>query len=141
MLKLASIGAVAAMTLAAAACSKPAEPAAPPAPPAEPTAPVSSASPALPPADVSEPAAASAASTLPSDLQAAADNFEMCEHWAGEEPYDPERRKQIEDGVDDSCGPLKAALPALDAKYGADERYKAMLTAWHEIADSYTPKG
>jgi hypothetical protein len=138
MMKLTSLRTAAVVAVILTACSRPAEPASASTSAASTTPAAVSRS--LPPADVSEPGAASAASILPADLQAAADNFEMCEHWAGEEPYDDDRRRQIEDGVDDSCGPLKAALPALDAKYGADEKYQAMLAAWHETVDSYTAK-
>ncbi len=120
--------AVAAAALTLAACSKPAsepatptEPAAAPAPAAEPAAPAA--------------ATPAAAPALPADMQAAAANFEMCEHWAGEEPYDADRKKQIEDGIAASCGPLKAALPGLKAKYGSDPAMKTLLDQWSELAN------
>jgi hypothetical protein len=122
------LAAAAALTLAA--CTKaPAEPA-----DATPqTAPPPASAPAEPAAPAE--AAAPAASALPADMQAAAENFEMCEHWAGEEPYDAGRRKEIEDGITASCGPLKAALPGLKARYGSDPAMKTLLDQWSELAN------
>ena len=88
--------------------------------------------PAAPTAD-----AAAAAVGLPADVEAQRRNAETCEHFAGEEPYDAERRRQIEQGLADSCGPLKAALPGLKAKHAGDPAVDAMLADWDELVRGY----
>lgn len=113
--------AVAAAALSLAACNKPASE------PADAVAPASAPASAAPAA--SEPAAA-----LPADMQAHAEHAELCEHFAGEEPYDAERRKQIEDAIEANCKPLKEALPALIAAHGGDPALKATLDHWAEVA-------
>ncbi len=117
--------AAAAAALSLAACNNPGtEPADAPAP---------ASAPATPSAAASEPAAASAASALPADMQAQAEHAELCEHFAGEEPYDADRRKQIETAIEANCTPLKAALPALLAAHGADPALKPTLDRWAEL--------
>lgn len=113
-------GLAAAAVLTLSACNKPAsEPADPPAP---------ADAPASAPA-----AAAPAAATLPADMQAQAEHAELCEHFAGEEPYDAARRKQIEDAIEANCIPLEAALPALVAAHGGDPALKPTLDHWAEL--------
>ncbi len=118
--------AVASAALSLAACNKPASE------PADAVAPASAPASAAPAA--SEPAAASAAAALPADMQAQAEHAELCEHFAGEEPYDADRRKQIEDAIEANCKPLKEALPALIAAHGGDPALKPTLDHWAEIA-------
>ena len=125
MNKLIFGGLAAAAALSLAACNKPASE------PADAVAPA--AAPASPSPAASEPAAASAASTLPADMQAHAEHAELCEHFAGEEPYDADRRKQIEDAIEANCTPLKAALPGLIAAHGADPALKPTLDRWAEL--------
>lgn len=117
--------AAAAAALSLAACNGPGtEPADAPAP---------ATAPATPSTAVSEPGAASAASALPADMQAHAGHAELCEHFAGEEPYDAARRKQLEDGMKANCGPLEDAMPGLIAAHGADPALKPTLDRWAEL--------
>ncbi len=128
MTKFAIAGlAVCAAALSLAACNKPAEPAAAPAEPAPAAAP-----------DAAAPAAADApASDLPADVAALKEKYDNCEHFAGEEPYDADRRKQIEEAIEANCRPVKNALPALKAKYKDDARIMALIAPWDEWLASY----
>lgn len=132
-----------AAALSLAACNKPAVPAdaAPADAPPPASAPADAPAAAVAPADASpapgqEPGYVTAAADpgSPPDMMAAGQDAEACEHWAGEEPYDAARRKQIEDGVEKSCGALKRALPALLAAHGSDPKLKAKLDSWKELA-------
>lgn len=62
----------------------------------------------------------SACATTASDADQVAqflDRAEMCVHWAGEEPYDAERRAEIEGNLDDlRCMSLREDGQALRAK-------------------------
>ena len=124
--------ACAAVLLSLGACNDPAgEPSTAPAPAAA-AAEVTSA----PAADA--PAPAPAGDALPADVEAQRANAESCEHFAGEEPYDAERRREINKALADTCKPLRAALPGLKAKYAGDAKVSALLDQWDEIASAYS---
>ena len=114
--------AAAAAALSLAACNKPASE------PADAAAPASAPAAAAPAA-----AATPAAAALPADMQAHAEHAELCEHFAGEEPYDAARRKELEDGMKANCGPLEDAMPGLIAAHGADPALKPTLDRWAEL--------
>lgn len=120
--------AVCAAALTLAACNKPAEPAAAP---AEPVAPAAAAEPAAPAAP------AMASSGLPADVAALQGQFETCEHFAGEEPYDDARRKEIEAAIKANCDPVKAATPAIKAKYADNAAVMAVVKNWEELLGAY----
>ncbi len=57
---------------------------------------------------------------LPSDVIKVIDRILECNHWAGEEAYDEERKKQIFDAVDRlKCNKLKSDQEALIKKHKA----------------------
>lgn len=57
---------------------------------------------------------------LPVDVTRFLDRRAECEHWMGEEPYDAERRAQIEDAIDDlRCAKLERDEARLRERYGA----------------------
>jgi len=115
-----------AAALSLAACNKPAAPAD--------AAPADAPPPASAPADAPAAAAtAPAGPALPADMQAQAEHAEMCEHFAGEEPYDAARRKELEDAMKENCGPLEDAMPALKAAHGSDPALKPTLDHWAEL--------
>lgn len=60
--------------------------------------------------------------TWPSDpIDAVIARVEMCVHWGGEEPYDAERRVEIERGIKDAgCDTVVADGEALKATHPAD---------------------
>ena len=124
----ASLLAACAAAFSLAACNKPAEPAAAPAEPAPATVP-NAAAPAAPTAE--------AASALPADVAALQAQFETCEHFAGEEPYDADRKKQIEDAIEANCKPVKAATPAIKAKYADNPAVMAVVKNWEELLGAY----
>lgn len=78
----------------------------------------------------SAPAAADAsAGELPADAQALIDRWESCQHWAGEEPYDAERRREIEDGIARSCPGNEETRAELERRYADRPDVLARLAA------------
>ncbi|MDX2028626.1 MAG: hypothetical protein SFW62_08320 [Alphaproteobacteria bacterium] len=58
------------------------------------------------------------AEDLPQDVADFIDRQTLCNHWAGEEPYDKERAKQIEDGMRNArCDALDKDEQVLRDKY------------------------
>jgi len=112
------------LSVVLAACDRPPVTAEPPPPP-----------PQRPSAVADAPAPSAAA--LPADVEAQRANAETCEHFAGEEPYDADRLREINAALADTCKPLKAALPGLKAKYADDPAVTEVLAAWEEIAQAY----
>jgi hypothetical protein len=55
---------------------------------------------------------------LPAEVTKLIERWEACWHWAGEEPYDADRRQQIADGVAHSCPGNEEERDRLRAKYG-----------------------
>lgn len=53
----------------------------------------------------------------PDDVAALEVRWEACHHWAGEEPYDDERRREIAAGVAASCPGNDVTRAALLDKY------------------------
>ena len=57
---------------------------------------------------------------LPADVVRFLDRRAECEHWMGEEPYDAERRVQIEEAIGDlRCAELTRDEARLRERYGA----------------------
>jgi len=56
----------------------------------------------------------------PADVTRFQEDIETCIHFAGEEPYDADRRRQIEAAIRKHCDGAKARLPSLRKKYAAD---------------------
>ena len=54
---------------------------------------------------------------MPAEVDELVARWEECLHWAGEEPYDEARRKEIADGVAASCPGNVEARDALLEKY------------------------
>ena len=95
-----------------------AEPA-PPAPPCDPLMTI---------CDVLDPATGKAR-VWPADVARLQEDVETCLHFAGEEPYDAERRKEIEAAIDAHCGALERDLPDLRRKYKDDPLAQERLDA------------
>ena len=61
---------------------------------------------------------ATAAPKLPADVQAWLSRFEQCEHWAGEEPYDEARGKEIDAAFEKlNCKNISADAEKLEQRY------------------------
>lgn len=58
-----------------------------------------------------------AAAGLPAEVSVLLTRWEECWHWAGEEPYDADRRAQIEEGVARSCPGNEEERDRLRTKY------------------------
>jgi hypothetical protein len=70
---------------------------------------------------VSTTANAMPAKRFPPAVQAFLDRSEQCEHWAGEEPYDEDRRKEIDAAFDElHCESLAAERQRLQQRYRKD---------------------
>lgn len=54
---------------------------------------------------------------IPAEVTKLVERWEICWHFAGEEPYDAERAKQIQDGVAKSCPGNEEERARLEAKY------------------------
>lgn len=57
------------------------------------------------------------ADPLPSDVQTFVAERENCDHFRGEEPYDAERKREIEAALDRYCRGTDARLEGLKRKY------------------------
>jgi hypothetical protein len=67
--------------------------------------------------------AASAPTDLPRDIQAFLDRRAGCDHWAGEEPYDAARRREIESALTDlKCARIERDEAKLRTRYARDTR-------------------
>jgi len=92
--------------------ASPAAPVVPPAPPAVPAPPAASEDP---------PALAALRKGMPPDVSDFIRRAVVCNHWAGEEPYDEERRAQIAAAVQSlGCRALDADQVALRSKYSGN---------------------
>lgn len=69
--------------------------------------------------DVIDPATGEAR-VWPADVAKLQEDVETCLHFAGEEPFDDERRRQIDEAIEAHCGAVERDLPGLRAKYGND---------------------
>jgi len=63
----------------------------------------------------------------PNDLKLFIDNAAMCEHFAGEEPYDEQRRQEISQALDKSCPEAKKLSLLLKKKYAGNGAFSKIL--------------
>lgn len=64
---------------------------------------------------------AMAAPPLPPEVKSWLSRFEQCEHWAGEEPYDEARGKEIDAAFDKlRCKDISADAQKLEQRYKND---------------------
>jgi len=80
---------------------------------------------------------------LPRDVQCFVENAAMCEHFAGEEPYDAKRGKEIAQAVSKTCSAAQGKLKILETKY-EDQNIKQILKICENGSDavcaSFDPK-
>ncbi len=60
---------------------------------------------------------AASAASLPPDVQTYVAERQNCDHFRGEEPYDAERRREIEAALERYCRGTDARLMGLKKKY------------------------
>jgi hypothetical protein len=64
---------------------------------------------------------ATSAKPFPPAVEAFLDRWEQCDHWAGEEPYDEARRKEIDAAFDKlHCESIAAERQRLQQRYKKD---------------------
>ncbi|MCL2591035.1 MAG: hypothetical protein FWD67_09225 [Betaproteobacteria bacterium] len=71
----------------------------------------------------------------PPDIQRFVEYARDCEHFAGEEPYDVERNKEILNGLKANCSAAQNKLEQLKAKY-KDPYIKRFLTVCEKGSDA-----
>lgn len=64
---------------------------------------------------------------MPADVQRYLVKRADCEHWAGEEPYDAERKAEIETNVNEACAGLDAQTAALRGRHANDPGVAELL--------------
>ena len=69
---------------------------------------------------------------LPADVIKFKQRRDICDHWRGEEPYDDERAKAIEEAWDSSCPGSDKALALLKAKYKNNQAVLKVLAGYEE---------
>jgi hypothetical protein len=66
--------------------------------------------------------------SVPADASGFMSRYAMCAHWGGEEPYDAERREEIERAVRElTCDRLDADEAGLRKRYAANAKVLAAL--------------
>lgn len=68
----------------------------------------------------------------PADVRAFIEQHEACRHWATEEPYDEERRKEIAAGVERDCHGVDRKLGELRNKYKNDSAVRRRLAEFED---------
>ncbi|MEA9783123.1 hypothetical protein [Xanthomonas campestris] len=72
---------------------------------------------------------------MPDDVRKLVDDYDTCEHFAGEEPYEDARRREIEAAVEQYCAPAPARLAALMQRYRNDAGISEWLRNYAKQAD------
>src|SRR5262245_23466943 len=75
---------------------------------------------------------AHAQSKWPADVQHFIDLRDACDHFRGEEPYDEERRRFLQQKMTELCGGTDQELSRLRIKYRNDQRITAKLKEYEE---------
>ncbi|MCL1530039.1 hypothetical protein M3O57_06400 [Xanthomonas nasturtii] len=72
---------------------------------------------------------------MPEDVRKLVDDYDTCEHFAGEEPYDADRHHEIEVAVAQLCTPAPARLAKLMQQYRNDAHISEWLRQYSAQAD------
>jgi hypothetical protein len=81
------------------------------------------------PAPAAPPPAAAAVAMPAAEVARLARRIEACQHFAGEEPYDPARAAELRKQVAANCPGNEAELKRLRDKYAADRKLTQQLEA------------
>jgi hypothetical protein len=71
---------------------------------------------------------------MPQDVRAFVARQDVCTHFAGEEPYDAARRRELEKAIAEYCDGNEATWAALRARYRGDPARDAWLSRYGEDA-------
>ena len=69
---------------------------------------------------------------LPRDVASFKQRRDLCDHFRGEEPYDPERRKFLEKRLNQYCRRTDNELASLKAKYKHNDAVMKILGQYEE---------
>ncbi|MDV2453008.1 hypothetical protein [Xanthomonas hortorum] len=72
---------------------------------------------------------------MPEDVRTLVEDYDTCEHFAGEEPYDADRRHEIEVAIAQFCTPAPARLALLLKQYRSDAHVIEWLRKYSVQAD------
>ncbi|CAG2089736.1 hypothetical protein [Xanthomonas arboricola] len=72
---------------------------------------------------------------MPEDVRTLVEDYDTCEHFAGEEPYDADRRHEIEVAIAQFCTPAPARLAKLLKQYRNNARVSDWLRKYSVQAD------
>ncbi len=67
---------------------------------------------------------------LPADVAKFKERRDLCDHFRGEDPYDEERRKFLEDNLRRYCTGTDRELASLRAKYNDNEAVLTVLSGY-----------
>ncbi|KQR15833.1 MULTISPECIES: hypothetical protein [Xanthomonas] len=72
---------------------------------------------------------------MPEDVRKLVEDYDTCEHFAGEEPYDADRRHEIEVAIAQFCTPAPARLAKLMQRYRNDAQVSQWLRQYATQAE------
>ena len=70
---------------------------------------------------------------MPSDVEEFIVQWEACQHWLGEPPWDEQRRRQIEQAVRDTCPGVDEHGRRIRARYADNSRIIAALREYEPL--------
>ena len=73
---------------------------------------------------------AQAQNAMPPDVARFVERRDLCDHFRGEEPYDAERRKFLEESMRQFCTGTDSQLKALKSKYKAEPKVLSKLNEY-----------
>lgn len=70
----------------------------------------------------------------PADVKAVVDRWEGCNHWGGEEPYDKERAREIDDALKAlRCDRLARDTSSLRRRYKGHARVQRLIESTYAL--------
>lgn len=71
---------------------------------------------------------------MPDDVRAMVEAYDTCQHFLGEEPYDDERRAEINSAIGEFCAPALSRLERVKRHH----RDEAQVSAWLHAYEAQT---
>ena len=69
----------------------------------------------------------------PADVQRFIVRHDDCGHWSGEEPYDADRKREIETAITQTCKGNDAIAARLRQRYAKNPKVRALLKRYPDI--------
>lgn len=73
------------------------------------------------------------AAGMPADVQDFIVDYDDCQHWLGEEPYDADREREIDEAVGELCPKIDARRVRLMKRYRANPSVSARLAKYEAL--------